>query len=314
MPRSSASSTWCVLELNRKVTTSSKPCRRASSGAAFLAVDCPHRQARLHSAGEAAHMLDAVSVLRSMEGEEADGAASRRLRRRQCGAHVARTAKRLGASEAIIVYRRNREKCPRTTSKSRRHCGRRADRWLSTIKNMADEGTLTVEKMKLDDKGFPQPTGEFETLESDSSCWRWGRTWTCRFSTACRLAIKDGTVQVGPNMTGHAGVFAGGDMVPSERTVTVGVGHGKRPRPPMPGCAGRSTLRRSTRWPNSASSTPVLRRCAQDRAARHRTGPAYVDFDEVVGSTKPTLFEARLCLSCGNCSSATTAGVCPTMR
>ena len=29
-------------------------------------------------------------------------------------------------------------------------------------------------------------------------------------------------------MTGCPGVFAGGDMVPSERTVTVGVGHGKR--------------------------------------------------------------------------------------
>ena len=29
-------------------------------------------------------------------------------------------------------------------------------------------------------------------------------------------------------MTGGPGVFAGGDMVPSERTVTVGVGHGKK--------------------------------------------------------------------------------------
>jgi NADPH-dependent glutamate synthase beta subunit-like oxidoreductase len=29
-------------------------------------------------------------------------------------------------------------------------------------------------------------------------------------------------------MTGRRGVFAGGDMVPSERTVTVAVGHGKK--------------------------------------------------------------------------------------
>ena len=29
-------------------------------------------------------------------------------------------------------------------------------------------------------------------------------------------------------MTGHAGIFAGGDMVPAERTVTVAVGHGKK--------------------------------------------------------------------------------------
>ena len=28
-------------------------------------------------------------------------------------------------------------------------------------------------------------------------------------------------------MTGHLGIFAGGDMVPAERTVTVAIGHGK---------------------------------------------------------------------------------------
>ena len=31
-----------------------------------------------------------------------------------------------------------------------------------------DDGKITVEKMELDDTGFPQPTGEFETLEADS--------------------------------------------------------------------------------------------------------------------------------------------------
>ena len=29
-------------------------------------------------------------------------------------------------------------------------------------------------------------------------------------------------------MTGHPAIFAGGDMVPSERTVTVAIGHGKK--------------------------------------------------------------------------------------
>ena len=29
-------------------------------------------------------------------------------------------------------------------------------------------------------------------------------------------------------MTGHAGLFAGGDMVPAERNVTVAIGHGKK--------------------------------------------------------------------------------------
>jgi formate dehydrogenase (NADP+) beta subunit len=37
-------------------------------------------------------------------------------------------------------------------------------------------------------------------------------------------------------------VFAGGDMVPSDRTVTIGVGHGKKAaRTSTPGCAAPPT-------------------------------------------------------------------------
>ena len=37
------------------------------------------------------------------------------------------------------------------------------------------------------------------------------------------------TVEVNPSMmTGYPGIFAGGDMVPSERTVTIATGHGKK--------------------------------------------------------------------------------------
>jgi flavin-dependent dehydrogenase len=54
---------------------------------------------------------------------------------------AARTARRL-ASEAVIM------------------------RWLSTVAR-ADEGKLVIEKMKLDETGFPQPTGEFTELEAD---------------------------------------------------------------------------------------------------------------------------------------------------
>ncbi len=71
--------------------------------------------------------------------------------------------------------------------------------------------------MKLDEKGFPQPTGEFETLEADSLILALGQDVDLSLLDGVSgLAIKDGVVQVGPNMmTGHPGVFAGGDMVPS---------------------------------------------------------------------------------------------------
>ena len=139
--------------------------------AAFLAVGAHIAKRAYIPAGEAAHMLDAVSVLRSMEGEEKP-----MLGRRvvvygggNTALDVARTAKRLGATEAIIVYRRTREKMPAHDFEVEEALQEGVlIKWLSTIKNMADEGTLTVEKMALDAKGFPQPTGEFETLEADS--------------------------------------------------------------------------------------------------------------------------------------------------
>ena len=105
-------------------------------------------------------------------------------------------------------------------------------KWLSTIRASAERaGTLTIEKMGLDDKGIPQPTGEFETLEADSLVLALGQDVDLSLLDGVPgLEVKDGVVQVDPAtmMTGHAGLFAGGDMVPAERNVTVAVGHGKK--------------------------------------------------------------------------------------
>ena len=102
--------------------------------------------------------------------------------------------------------------------------------WLRTIKAM--EGSeLQVEVMELDETGYPQPTGRFETLAADTVILAFGQDSDTDFLRAVPGVEfdRDGTVRVSSSlMTGSPGVFAGGDMVPSERTVTVGVGHGKR--------------------------------------------------------------------------------------
>src|SRR5688572_9561440 len=221
------------LELNTKVTNILETMRAGRFDAAFLAVGAHIAKRAYIPAGEAAHMLDAVSVLRSMEGEEKP-----MLGRRvvvygggNTALDVARTAKRLGATEAIIVYRRTREKMPAHDFEVEEALQEGVlIKWLSTIRNMADEGTLTVERMALDANGFPQPTGEFETLEADSLVLALGQDVDLTLLEGVPgLEVMGGTVQVAPNMmTGHRGIFAGGDMVPSERTVTVGIGHGKK--------------------------------------------------------------------------------------
>ena len=73
---------------------------------------------------------------------------------------AARTARRLGATEAIVVYRRTGSGCRPTTSRSRRLSREGVTmKWLSTVKH-AGAGKLLIERMELDGDGFPQPTGE----------------------------------------------------------------------------------------------------------------------------------------------------------
>ena len=144
--------------------------REGEFDAVFLAVGAHLAKRAYIPAGSASHMLDAVSLLRSMEGEE------RPLLGRRVVVYgggntaidAARTAKRLGAEEALIVYRRNRERMPAHESELEEALEEGVlMKWLSTIKR-ADAGKLVVERMELDETGFPQPTGEIEELEADS--------------------------------------------------------------------------------------------------------------------------------------------------
>src|SRR6516164_10493293 len=85
--------------------------------------------------------------------------------------------------------------------------------------------------MELADEGRPHPTGRLEKLAADAVIMAVGQDADTAFLRQVPdVEFKqDGTVVVSPSMmTGCSGVFAGGDMVPAERTVTVGVGHGKK--------------------------------------------------------------------------------------
>ena len=178
---------------------------------------------------------------------------------------------------------------------------------------------MTVEKMELDETGFPQPTGEVEELEADSVILALGQEADLSLlDGVAGIEVDDGVVQVGPNMmTGHAGIFAGGDMVPAERTVTVGVGHGKKAArnidgwlrgeayepPPKHEIADFEKL---NTWYYSDAPRTVQPQLEIER--RRST------FDEVVGGLDRSnaLYEARRCLSCGNCFSCDNCyGVCP---
>ena len=309
------------LELNRKITSILAAMEEGRFDAAFLAVGAHLGKRAYIPAGSAAHVLDAVSLLHSMEGEEAP-----MLGRRvvvygggNTAIDAARTAKRLGAEEAIIVYRRTRERMPAHDFEvEEAETEGVLMKWLSTIKR-ADGGKLVVERMELDESGFPQPTGEVEELEADSLVLALGQeTDLSMLDDVPGLEREDGVVRVGPDMmTGYPGIFAGGDMVPAERTVTVAAGHGKKAARHvdawLKGSAHRPTPKHElasfdllNTW--YYSDAPRTVQPQLELARRQST------FEEVLGGLDESnaLFEARRCLSCGNCFSCDNCyGVCP---
>ncbi len=289
--------------------------------AAFLAVGAHIARRAFIPAGDAAHVVDAVSLLQSMEGEEKP-----MLGRRvvvygggNTAIDVARTARRLGATDAIIVYRRTRERMPAHDFEIEEALQEGVMiRWLSAIRQ-ADEGQLTVEKMVLDEKGMPVPTGEFETMEADTLVLALGQDVDLALLEGVpNLEIRNGTVQVSGNMmTGYPGLFAGGDMVPSERNVTVAAGHGKK--------AARhidAYLRGVSYEPHAKHELADFGKLNTwyysdaDKTVRPMLDiiRRQTSFDEVQGGLDETnaLFEARRCMSCGNCFECDNCyGVCP---
>jgi len=311
-----------TVKLDTKVADVARTMKEGGYDAAFLAVGAHIAKRAFIPAKDSARILDAVAVLRSMEGEEAP-----MLGRRvvvygggNTAIDVARTAKRLGATEAVIVYRRTRERMPALDFEVEEALEEGVlVKWLSTIKQAGD-GELTIEKMVLDEKGNPQPTGELETLQADSLVLALGQDVDLSLLDGVPgLILRDGVVDVDPAtmMTGHPGLFAGGDMVPADRNVTVAIGHGKKAARHIDAWLrgtrivaapkhAPATFERLNTW--YYSDAPKTMRPQLDMARRTSS------FDEVQGglTDENALFEARRCLSCGNCFECDNCyGVCP---
>jgi len=326
-------------EMNTKVTD--LEAALAEFDAVFLAVGAQIGRHTNIPAGAASHVLDAVSMLREVEegresipeagvaeagNAEAAPAEQPLLGRRvvvygggNTAIDAARTAKRLGAKDSVIVYRRTRDRMPAHDSEvtEAQEEGIKI-RWLATIKHI-DDGELMIEKMELDENGFPQPTGEFEKLEADSVVMALGQqAGLGLLDGVADVGVERGVVEVDAQMqTGRAGLFAGGDMVPSEKNVTVAIGHGKKAARYIDGYLrsqtyvppakhGDATLDRMETWYYSEAPHQVRARIEGARRAS--------TFAEVVQGLDETsaLFEARRCMSCGNCFGCDNCfGVCP---
>jgi NADPH-dependent glutamate synthase beta subunit-like oxidoreductase len=277
-------------------------------------IDIPNR--------DAGKILDAVSFLSSAK-EGAPPKLGRRVAIYGGGntaMDAARTAKRLGVDEAMIIYRRDRSTMPAHDFEADDALEEGVKiNWLRTIKEI-DRSTFKVEVMELDENGRPQPTGEFETLEADSLILAIGQdTDTAFLEKVPGIEFEwDHTVVVDENMmTGHEGIFAGGDMVPSDRSVTIAVGHGKHAARHIDAWLRGTVYRRGPRHPVIGYERLQLwyrTHAPQVEQERLPIVDRQTSFDEIMQnlSESDALFEAGRCLSCGNCFECDGCyGACP---
>ena len=310
------------IRLNHKVEDVLAEKESGKFDAVFIAIGA-HLSKRVDiPARDAGTILDAVSFLRKAASGEAP-----KLGRRvaiygggNTAMDAARTARRLGAEEALIIYRRDREHMPAHPFEADEAMEEGVKiNWLRSIKAI-DQTHIQVEVMQINAEGYPEPTGHFETLEADALILALGQeTDTGFLHNVPGVEFKrDGTVLVDANMmTGHPGIFAGGDMVPSERTVTVAVGHGKKAarhidaflrggqyvKPPKHDIVGFEKLH-------------IWYLTEAEQKSQHHLDPEdrRYGFDEVVKGLgeREALYEAKRCFSCGNCFECDGCyGACP---
>ncbi|WP_299392587.1 NAD(P)-binding protein [Pelagibius sp.] len=290
--------------------------------AMFVAVGAHLSRRTEIPARDAGGILDAVSFLRGV-----DAGAPPQIGRRvavygggNTAMDAARTAKRLGATEALIIYRRDREHMPAHDFEAQDALEEGVKiHWLRTIKAI-DRTRFTVERMEIGPDGRPRATGEFETLEADSLILALGQ----ESDTAFMRGIPgvefqdDGTVLVSESMmTGYPGLFAGGDMVPAERTVTAAVGHGKKAARHIDAWLRGGVYERPAKNPLAGYeklhvwySTDAPQQAQAQLEAESRAE----SFEEVVKGLSETeaRYESRRCLSCGNCYECDGCyGACP---
>ena len=308
------------LELNSKIEDLEEVMNSKKYDAVFVSVGAHVGKTADIGADDKAKVLDAAAFLRDMEGKDEPKLGKRVVvyGGGNTAMDAARTAKRLGAKDVTIVYRRNREVMPAHDFEVEEALEENIEiKFLSTITKFADK-TLTIEKMKLDKDSKAKGTGKTEKMEADCVVLALGQDVDFGLlKNVPDLKIENGVLHVDDKMmTSRLGLFAGGDMVPSPRTVTTSIGHGKK--------AARNIdawLRNDSyaTLKHDVASSDRLNTWYYEKAARNERiladAKARVkDFSSVRKGLKPeeVLNEARRCLSCGNCFECDTCyGVCP---
>ncbi len=233
--------------------------------------------------------------------------------------YLARILKRLHA-EAIVCFPGDRKLMPAYDYEADDALAEGVDVQLlkSIVKVTAKQ--LTLEIMKVE-KGKAVGTGFFETVKADEIIVAMGQESESAFLRPLGDIVlkEDGTVVINTErMTGHQGIFAGGDMLPGEtRSATIAIGHGKKAAKYIDAYLKNTTYEKGEKHQTASyKRLHMLYKTEAPLVEQLRLAPqvAIESFDEVISglTAAEAHYEAQRCLSCGNCFECDGCfGACP---
>lgn len=279
--------------------------------AVFLAIGAQVANHLEIPAMDGGKMVDAISLLEQIERGRAPalGRVVGIVGGGNTAMDAARVAKRLGAEEAVLIFRFDKQHLEAHPYEAMEAFAEGVKiKWLSTVKQFGED-ELLVEKMEmLPDGSGCIGTGKLERLKADSLVLALGQHADVGFlETVPGVRIGQGAVVEvdGHLQTGHGGLFAGGDMIGGPRTMTAAVGHGKKAARNIDAFLRGSIYEKTAVHPvvgfellNLPMYLDADRREQRATEAASRKG-----FQEIFAglSESEARFEASRCLSCGNC-------------
>jgi formate dehydrogenase beta subunit len=266
-------------------------------------------------------MVDAVTMLEQLEAGNAPklGRVVAVVGGGNTAMDAARVAKRLGAEQAILVYRRDRAHMRADPYEADEAFleGVKA-KWLTNPTHFGKDG-VTIEKIALGDDGSLNPTGEFETLPVDTLVLALGQHAEVGFLRrvpGIGIGRDDSVIVDRQLMTGHPGIFAGGDAIGGLMTMTAATGHGKKAARAINAWLNGETYEvpaKSSMIEFDGLNLPLFLDAGQSRPSELPVELRQGFVEVVAGiNASQASYEADRCLSCGNCFECDTCfAACP---
>lgn len=230
---------------------------------------------------------------------------------------AARTSLRLGAKNVKIVYRRTINCMPAHDIEIKEALAEGVEILCLCSIGAIDGNKIYLNKMSYDEENdILNLSGEQEVIESDYTIFAIGQSIDAGILEGIDEIVvsEKGVIEVDKNMmTGAKGVFAGGDVIHGQRTVTHAIGYGKR----VAKCID-AYLSGVEIVPNKKHEVTTFKTLNTAYFKKNPRGeiqkPIDISFEEpdISLGEREIIAESDRCFSCGNCFHCDNCyGYCP---